>query len=158
MNLSEIHSYKSRVENLFRLAKGLAPGDELQGHLAKYLCILISGLLEVSFRMIFTQHAQAGAAPKIARFVENRLLSFQNAKMSRIIEWIRSFDVGWAEKLESHTEGELRDAVDGVVANKNAIAHGRSTGISLGTIEKYYRNVIKVIDAMVNLCEKDEPT
>lgn len=44
------------------------------------------------------------------------------------------------------TEGELKDAVDAVIANRNKIAHGGDVGITYATIRSYYRNAVSTIE------------
>jgi len=40
---------------------------------------------------------------------------------------------------------QIKDSIDSVIANRHNIAHGKSVGMSLGTIKGHYDNIKKVI-------------
>jgi hypothetical protein len=114
----------------------------------------VSGFLESSVRAIYSQYAITKAEPKVANFVESELKSFQNPKMERILELTRSFSPQWEEHLRNSTEGELKDAVNSIVANRNRIAHGEDVGITYARIQYYYQKAIRVIELIENQCSE----
>jgi hypothetical protein len=73
--------------------------------------------------------------------------------MNNICSLTREFNATWADQLESDTEGELKDAVDSVVANRHLIAHGRDVGISYVRMKGYYERSIKVVDLIRVWCD-----
>lgn len=148
----QVVSHKARIEMLIRTAKTLDPFGELQAHLTKYICVLTSGLLEVAVRSTLTTYASKKGAPRLVRYIERDLAQFQNPKMNKILDLIRKFDVTWADELRSATEGELKDAVDSVVANRHQIAHGSNVGMSITQVEDYYRRIARVIDLIADSC------
>src|SRR5580658_5700290 len=103
---------------------------ELKSHWARYLCILASGFLEVAVSALYSQYAHQVSAPGVANFVEATLENFHSPKMMNICLVARQFNPDWADQLESATAGELKDAVDSIVANRHLIAHGRDVSIS----------------------------
>lgn len=146
--------YKQRLDELFKKTTAFSEDPELQSHWAKYLCILVSGFLETSVREIYSQYAKNKAAPFVANYVEGQLSGFQNPKMEKILQLTRSFSPQWESDLRKATEGELKDAVDSIVENRNKIAHGESVGITYVRIHRYYQSAIKVIELIENLCTK----
>jgi len=150
----EIVRYQQRLDNLFNRIAIFWEDIELQSHWARYLCILTSGFLEVSVRAIYAQYATTKAAPYIANFVDSQLKGFQNPKMEKILELTRMFNPEWEERLKTATEGELKDAVDSIVANRNKIAHGESVGITYARIHRYYENAVKVVELIDNQCNE----
>ena len=152
MNTLEAVRYKQRLDNLFGQISVFSGNSELQAQWARYLCVLVSGFLETSIRSIYGEFARKTASPYVANFVKCELGSFQNPKMGKILELARAFNPQWANQLEAATEGELKDAVDSVVANKNQIAHGRDVGITYARIKDYYEDVIQVVNLIEGMC------
>jgi hypothetical protein len=146
MNTVEIDHYKKRLQHLFERAKEFAAEPELQSHWSRYLCVLVSGFLEVAVQTLFAEYAKGKATPSVSNFVDAQVSRFQNPKMERILELTRAFSPEWAEELDEATGGELKDAVDSIVANRHKIAHGESVGISLSRISQYYRDAVKVVN------------
>ncbi len=152
MKTSEATSYKNRLDNLFTKISILTGDLELQAQWARYLCVLVSGFLEMSICASFNQLARSNASPNIANFVKCQLDSFQNPKMGKITELTRTFNSEWANELEKETAGKLRDSVDSIVANRHLIAHGRDVSITYTRIKTYYDDAIRVIEIIQDIC------
>ena len=152
MKTLEAIRYKQRLDKLFTQISAFSGESELQSQWARYLCVLVSGFLEVSICATYNQFAKNSASPQVANFVKCKLDDFQNPKMGKIIELTRAFDSEWANKLEAATDGKLKDAVDSIVANRNQIAHGRDVGITYTRIKTYYEDAIKVVDLIEKIC------
>jgi hypothetical protein len=152
MNTLEAVRYKQRLDNLFKQISVFSGNIELQSQWARYLCVLVSGFLETAICAIYGEFARKTASPYVANYVKCELDSFQNPRMGRILELTRAFNPLWADELETATEGELKDAVNSVVANRNQIAHGRDVGITYISIKNYYEDVVKVVDLIENMC------
>jgi len=144
--------YQKRLDHLFEKISAFPDDIELQSHWARYLCILVSGFLETSVKAIYSQYASEKAAPNVANYVTRRLERFTNPNMEDILILTGMFNEEWRKQLESTTEGELRDAVDSIVANRNQIAHGANVGISFVTIKNYYKSVVKVVNRIESTC------
>lgn len=141
-------SYRDRLDSLLLRADRVAPPPDAEfiAHWTRYLCVLVSGLIEVSVREAFLEYCRSRSDERVMAYVDQQLRWFQNPKMSRIIELATSFDRLWADDLAQRTAGELRDAVDSVVANRNQIAHGQNVGLSMSQLKEYYERVCRVLD------------
>jgi len=147
----EIVRYQQRLDDLFEKVKDISD-IELQSHWARYLCILVSGYLETSVREIYSEYSRKRANINVANYVSSRLERFQSPKMEPILQLTRAFNPQWAEQLKIETEGELKDSVDSIVADRHNIAHGRDSGITYSRIHDYYRNAVKVIELIEKQC------
>lgn len=152
MNTLEAVRYKQRLDNLFGQILVFSGNPELQSQWARYLCVLVSGFLEISICAIYGEFARRTASPYVANFVKYELGSFQNPKMGKILDLTRAFNPQWANQLEVATEGQLKDAVNSVVANRIQIAHGRDVGITYARIKGYYEDVIQVVNLIEGMC------
>lgn len=154
MKNKEVVRYKQQLDDLFAKTSNLPQDDfEIQSHWARYLCIRVSGFLEVSIRSIYSQYAKDKAAPFVVNYVESQLKNFQNPNMEKILNITRSFNPSWAEELKKLTEGEIKDAIGSIVAQRNQIAHGGNAGITYSKIKIYYQNVIKLVELIEKQCK-----
>jgi hypothetical protein len=146
-----VHSMKTRLSATFDRAKGVQGDAELLSDFARYLCVLVSGYLEQAVIELALEHVRQRSNTSVQKYVEARLRRFTNANCQRILNLLGSFDSDWRLEMESYLVDELKDAVDSVVNLRNAIAHGRHSGITIGRISDYYKRVDRVVDHIAEL-------
>jgi hypothetical protein len=151
MSSVKIASYKNRLDNLFSSISNIQE-IELKSHWSRYLCVLVAGFVEVSIQTIFCDYARKSSSPHVSNYVNSKLKRFINPNMQDIIELAGMFNSRWGEMLEQGSQGELKDAVDSVMANRNQIAHGENVGISYVRIKEYYNSILKLIDFVESNC------
>lgn len=149
----EIVRREQRLDSLFARAGRAARDPELQSHWARYLCVLVSGFLETSIRTIFASYASARASTEVARFVTSQLGFLRNPKMGRILELVRAFSADWEEQLKAATEGEIQEAVNSIVSNRNHISHGRDVSLGLVGLQGYYKSAKKLVKLIEQMCD-----
>ncbi|MBS0017870.1 MAG: hypothetical protein KFF72_16235 [Arthrospira sp. SH-MAG29] len=145
--------YKQQLDDLFKKISQLPEDTEMQSHWSRYLCIRVSGFLEVSVRSIYSQYAKDKASPFVANYIEKQLSGFQNPNMQKILNIAGSFNPEWSDELGKFVQGEIKDAIDSIVVNRNKIAHGDNVGITYVRIKAYYQNAVKLVDMLEKLCE-----
>lgn len=151
MKSSEISQHRQRIDNLFKRVNSL-PGDiEMQAYWAQYLCVLTSGFIENSVRLLYAEYAKARANPYVTNFVSHELQSFQNAKSDKILELTRTFNPDWETALRDYMKDKRKDAIDSVVSTRHQIAHGRHVGITYARILDYYKSSAEVIEFIESL-------
>jgi hypothetical protein len=148
---AEIARRRQKLDALYKRV-AVFTDDADQAHWARYLCVLTSGFIELSVRTILSEYARNKAAPYVSNYVQSQLSDFQNPKMEKILDLVGSFNDVWEAELRSAADGELKDSVDSIVANKNRIAHGDDVGITYVRMDRYYKNAIKVIELMAKGC------
>ena len=151
MSLVEITRQRQRLDELFQKAKHL-PDPEVQSHWSRYLCVLVSGFLENSVRITYTEYARNRSDLSVANFVESRLRQFQNPKMGAILDLAAGFNQDWKQRLENDTKGQLSESVNSIVGNRHKIAHGESVGLTLQTLNQYYADALRVVDLLRDQC------
>jgi hypothetical protein len=152
MKQLEVWRRKQQLEHLFKQIAKLKGDDELVAHWSRYLCVLVCGFIEVAVFEIYSEFARDKAQGFVANYVQKQLSRFQNPKMEKILTLAGSFNGLWRDKLKKATDGELKDAVDSIVNNRNNIAHGRNSDITYGRIKEYFEKAVKVIDVLEDLC------
>ena len=147
---------KNRLDDLFDRINELSGDIELQSHWAKYLCVRVSGFIETSVRAILIEYAKDKSDPYVANYVEYRLNQLRTPNMERILQLLGSFRSTWDDELRSLTEGELKHAIDSIIAIRHGIAHGKDVGITYATIRQYYRSALTVIELIENQCDSGD--
>lgn len=145
------YQFKQKIDNIFSLTK-IIVDDETKSALSKYLCILVSGYIELNLKEIILEYATTKSSPTIQNYIEFSIQNMTNLKTSKIIENLKRFNLDWGTQLEDKINSEQKDAIDAIVANRNNIAHGKDVGISYSRIGDYYnrtQEVIKIIEEVV---------
>lgn len=146
----EVYRLETRLNAAFSRAKA-TPDLETQGDLAKHLCVLVSGYLEVSIKALLLEHTRARSGTSVQRYVDSHLKRFSNPNAGKVLGLLGSFDVDWRHDMEGFLVDEKKDALDSVIALRNQIAHGETPGVSLARIEAYFEEVKAVIERVADL-------
>jgi hypothetical protein len=144
---SERSQLEGRIQRLLATIPDVQD-DELRAELTKHLCVLSSGLLEVSCRDILNRYISRRAAPEVRRFVSTRLLEFQSAKVRNVVDLLQAFDPHQADKWRSSLSDEQADSIDSIVNNRHQIAHGRSIGLSFSVFLRYHQSAGYAVDLL----------
>lgn len=153
MNNIELVRKKQHIDDLFKKIEVVSMDLKLHSEWAKYLCIVVSGFLENSVRILYSKYARDTSSPSVANFVEAKLKDFQNPKMQKILDLAGLFSQKWKEELNRDTEGEIKDAVDSIANNRNRIAHGGDVGITYIQIKEYYEKALEVVELIEKQCK-----
>lgn len=148
--------YKTRLDYLYSKVNNLDDDAELLAEWAKYLCVLTSAYLEQCIRAIYSDYIKKRSHPNVHQFAQYNLNNFQNPKMEKICQLAGSFNNTWADQLKLETEGELKDSVDSIVANRNMIAHGRDVGLTYSNLKKYYAHIQIVLELIISQINNKE--
>lgn len=148
----EVLREKQRLDHIFDMAHQLNANDELIAHWAKYLCVLTSGFIENSIRMLLSQYTMSRASPPVVNYVESTVKGVRNLNDEKIAQLLGSFSAEWRDTfIQMRTEAQ-KAAIDSVVANRHQIAHGRFVGLTLGRMKQYYDEIIKAIALVDEQC------
>ena len=151
MSHASISAHQNRLSDLFKNSAVLGLDIETQSHWARYLCVLSCGFIEVSIRTILEDYVKNHASTQIANYTHTQLTRFYNPTTNKILSLIQSFDLTWKQSLEKEITGEMKDALDSIVNNKNTIVHGQPTGITFLTIKTYFEQACKTIAVLEKL-------
>lgn len=135
---------RRRIDQLMAHARTTLD-DELRAELARYLCILVSSLIEERCKDRASEFANSRSSPEVARFVRSQTRRFGSPTARHIRDFFSGFDPtranGWYDGLGD----DQRDALDSIAANRNQLAHGVNVGLSLGTLNSYVERVDKAM-------------
>lgn len=147
-----IESHRRRINAVLVRGESLSlDQSEMRADMAKYACVLTSGLVEVSVRTLLRDWCTPRCHPISLRYVDSQLRQFQNPKIGVVLDLIGNFDEAWRTMLETRLSDEQKDAVNSVVANRHRIAHGDNVGLSLVPMRRYFYRCTEVVE-LVDEC------
>jgi hypothetical protein len=148
-----ILAHRQRIDHLFKKGAFFTE-PEIQSEWSKYLCILVSGFIEESLRVLLEKYCENKASPNIQKFITKQIGNITNCKTDRIRQILGEFSLNWESKFtnkireESKIDGEIKNAIDSVIINRHKIAHGKSIGMSYSNISDYYNHVEKAVEIL----------
>jgi hypothetical protein len=145
MARNNLHQITARLDRVFEAADKV-DDDEIKSHLARYLCVLTSGYLEESVKMLITNYVAAKAAPFVMNHINSTTNNIMNLNSTKIGQFLNSFSNGWKDEFDNCLSDEEKDAIDSVVANRHLIAHGGNVGVSYVRIKEWHKNIKHVIE------------
>lgn len=154
MKSRDLNSQHQRLRSLISKADLSEGFDfEMQAHWAQYLCVISAGFIENSVKIVYTQYSKQSSPSPIARYVGGQLSRIQNPKAQKILETAKSFKSEWGDGLEKFlSENGRKEAVDSIMNNRHAIAHGRSANITIHSLKDYLRKSVEVINFLEKQC------
>jgi RiboL-PSP-HEPN len=114
---------------------------QVQSDYAKYLVIRLGGLVEQVVTQIILTYVEGQASQPIVAHVSWRMGTFQNPNMERLLQLVGSFDRHRRDQLDAAITEPEREALGSVMAQRNRIAHGEQSTISLSQVADYYAEI-----------------
>ena len=139
------------------LAEASDCSDQLRSSLARYISVLAAGYVESSLREILSSYVQPRASVQVSRYVEARLSRHGNLHAERILQLLGLFDPGFRRELEASVEDRLWDSLNSIYANRNLVAHGASSGITVVRVRLYYEDARRVLAQIRKLLSRPDP-
>ena len=122
-----------------------------QSFIARYLTVYITGVYEQSIEEILGEYASTTGQLEVENFVSNQLdKNFRNPDMSNVINIVKQFSTTWSEDLKLLPQ-KNKDAINSIVNNKNLIAHGQPSLITIADIKVFHADATVVIERVDSL-------
>jgi hypothetical protein len=140
-----LHEVTAKLDRVFEASDNIED-DEIKSHLARYLCVLTSGYLEESIKILIRNFVASKASPFVANHINSTIDNLTNLNSEKIGQFLNSFSGGWKDEFDRCLSDEEKDAIDSVVANRHQIAHGRNVGVSYVRIREWHKDIKRVVD------------
>lgn len=151
MNVS-IYANQKRIDDLLSRAEK-AKEISLSAHWAKYLCVLTCGYLEVAVATILHDYAKGASNPNVARFASSAIRKvMKSPRLDNLLDVVGSFDPAWKTSLEAFAAGEVKEAINSLVGQRQLIAHGNDSQLSLGRFKSYYTSAKRFVEELDETC------
>lgn len=143
---------KNQIDSLFKDIDSYSGDPYYQALLTYYLCIRVSGFIENCVRIIFLEYSMPNCKRQVKDFVSKKLERFPNPNWAEIVKLVREFNDQWAIDLRNSTTPQHRSSISSIIKNRNNIAHGGTSGITLRELKNYYLDVIHVVEKLEEKC------
>ncbi|MCY3574051.1 MAG: MAE_28990/MAE_18760 family HEPN-like nuclease [Chloroflexi bacterium] len=155
---TEIFKRQENLARLFAQAYKLESSDEIglevKAGFVSFLCLRTYAEFEISIIDILRDYVRQTQNDKhVAHFVDSQLQNRRrNLKHNELLGLVGSFSEDWKKDVRASTHGELRDSLDSLVSQRNKIAHGEATYISLKDLKKYFDDINRIIILVEEKC------
>ena len=148
MKSAGIAQQLSAIRALIKKSSMATAADlELQAHWARYACVLAAGLLENAAVSFYSDFVSRNATKPVADYATDQIARIQNPKTSKFIEVSNSFKSSWSDALGKFVETNGRkEAIDGIMANRHQIVHGKDSGITVARVSAYLDKAEEVLE------------
>lgn len=150
-----VEQYIKKLDSIIADADKISKDDdELRSHMAKYICIRVSGLMETFFKRQLANYLQGSTPKPVENFVNSRFKAFTSVNCKKISDTLGLFSEDWVIVFERDMTEAMRTSLDSIVANRHNLAHGKDQGITLKQVKDYYANVKDVIRLLEKIITK----
>lgn len=156
MQNQRVHREIQRLNDLFERVTAAASGDDnLQSHWARYLTVLVSGLLETGLSEVYSEFVKGTSPEPVAKYAVFHLARIQNPNCERMLLTAGGFKEQWRQDLEEYLNDEgRREAVDSIINVRHNVAHGGQMGITIARVREYYEKAVSVLEFLERQCGK----
>jgi hypothetical protein len=144
---------QATIDKLLTDVKNFSGDPSVQALLTYYACIRVSGFIENCVRTIFGDYAIPRSKDHVQAFVNEKLRKFPNPTWDAIVKLTRDFDKQWATNLKSRVARQHLDSLESINTNRNAIAHGGVSSLTIHQLLLYYSDVVVLIEELENCCQ-----
>lgn len=148
---SIVRTHERTVSAIERASTIAAEEEELRADLARYLCVLVSGFFESSVKTLFRAYVSQHADERIQSQFSAGLKRVNTVNSDVLLDRAGQFDRDWKTAIATFIDGESKEAIDSVVTQRHAIAHGDVSDITLGDVERYFGRITRVVEFVEDL-------
>ncbi|MCQ2295231.1 MAG: HEPN domain-containing protein [Bacteroidales bacterium] len=152
---SVVQQYIKKLDSIISDADKIDKDNvELRSHMAKYICIRVSGLMETFFKRQLANYLQGSTPKPVENYVNSRFKSFTSVNCKKITDTLGLFSDEWVRMFDENLTEPMRTSLDSIVANRHNLAHGKDQGLTLIQVKEYYSNVKDVIALLEKIVTK----
>ena len=131
-----------RIDRLIGQYDDLPEEGDVRSHWARYVCVVVSGLLETAVEEMCSDYASAHGHQSLAHFVGKSVSWNNQASVDVICKTFGRFRGDWHDKAYNVMTEAERSSISSVVNLRHGIAHGRNNNVQwVLLVTEYYPNV-----------------
>lgn len=153
MNNPQLVQQKYEIDALFGQIISFAGDPYVKSLLTYYLCVRVSGFVENCVRIILADYARPRTQDHVRSFVESKLERFPNPTFDQICKAIADFNDQWNQDFKAKIPAPVRESLRSINVNRNQIAHGGTSTITIGQLQSYYQDAVLLIKELEQTCQ-----
>ena len=151
----------AEVEQALRRASDWGSEDpELSAYLAGYMIVLLCGVVEDCAEHLVSQRVSVGGDKELTSFLRARVsATFRNPDKQNFNKIVKDFGPECASTYKGRMPEGADDALESIVTNKNALAHGEPSkfNVTLGDVEDYLSRASQVFEVLEEVLAPTPP-
>lgn len=142
--MTTIDDYRAQLDRLAEMAQSHEPGSEEFAEWSRYLCIRTSGYFEQALVDMCERHAAAnGADPNVVSFVSTSVRFNNSFDANKVGRMFGGYNKEWQRVIKRHfrDHGEEAGTLQSLLANRNLIAHGEDSGVTVAAVREWLTHI-----------------
>ena len=131
-----------------------ANNPSLGAHLAAYISVLISGVVEDCIEFLVAERARQSSDSELAEFVRTSIdRLFRNPDSGALANMLGNFSAHYRESYRQSVGEDSREALGSIVRNRLSLAHsGRSQNdFTVSDVQTYFEKIVPVLEVVENI-------
>ena len=146
-------SLQEQLIQINRLLDTIPSDTTVQAHWGRYMCVLAAGFLENALHEVYKDYIGEANSANVERYASWHINHIYTPSSPRFLETAKRFSESWRTDLRAFIGlNGRREAIDTIMKNRNSIAHGGQSVISVSDVRKYLAKGVEVIDFIENQC------
>ncbi len=145
----------SEIEEMLRYASEKSRNDaDLGGHLAGYISVLISGVVEDCIEHLVIERARISNDSELQEFVKSSIArQFRNPKSEDIANLLSGFSGTYRSLYNNSVEQESKEALGSIITNRMALAHRGEpqSNFTIGDVHRYFDLIVKILEVVESI-------
>ena len=142
----------SEIEEMLQYSAERARNDaRLGGHLAGYISVLISGVVEDCVEHLVVQRARMSRDGQLQEFVRSSIdQQFRNPRSTDIENLMKRFSESYRDSYASSVKPENRQALGDIVSNRMSLAHKgiMQSPFTVNDVRLYFERVVEILEVV----------
>ncbi len=149
-----LSSCEEEFEKIDFIIKGMGSMSHPIPYLTRYSIIRACGAIEYGFKTIISDVNIETQTKQLKQFVDIKFRhSSMNPSYQNICKGLASFDEGWKDKFKDNmnklkNKSKILDSLDSLNNARNTFAHGGSPSTSFVNVQEYFKDSVKVLEAL----------
>jgi hypothetical protein len=142
-----------KIKDLYQLTSKIAD-EETQAHMSKYLCVQSSGYLENVVKSLVEDYINKSCPSPVVNYVQKKVNNVTNLGFEKLCDFLDSFDPSWKDSFCQSINDEQKSALNSIISNRNAIAHGNISNITYRSMSVYFSELNHVVSILEKIIKK----
>ena len=114
-----------------------------------YLVVLISGIYEDCIEYLINKRVDTIGDSEVSAFIEKTLdIQMRNPNWDNLMTVLGRFSKKWVTIMNKKINNRVKTDLNNIVNNKNAVAHGNTSGLTLGEIKICNKNCKSIFEKL----------
>ena len=140
----------SEIDATIQYAANKSANDpDLGGHLAGYISVIITGVVEDSIEHFVVQRASKAQDPHLLEYVKRSIAQqFRNPQSRAISDLLERFSADYRSAYQSGVSQQAKEALGSLVTNRISLTHQGTlqSNLTINDVQNYFSEVKAILE------------